>query len=474
MSSDAFDPEQPPQPQPVEDWPARIEALLHDAEGAAAGAERTAVLCRISEIYERRLADPSGALVTLQTALADDPTSGRVIQEMERIARGHGIWGELAAVTAEVAGGLEDRKLAADLWVQIAFWNETGRAQLDEAAKAAETALTLEPAHGGALALLENLYRRQRSWDRYVEVLGHRRDRPGADPAKLGDSYREVLRYEPRHAGALDGLARLHEEAGDWDAGAEALRRLCAALPEGARRIEAQYRLAKLLKERLADARGAEEQLALLLTLPDGETHVPSQLLLAAIYRERKDWLKARQLLGRAAAAVTDVGDKTRLLGEAAEICATALDDEAQAADLYAEILALDDTRSDLGEKLAEIKLRRGDFSGLLPLAELLASGAAGEAGPERARRQHRLGRAREATGDEAGALEAYRAAALAEAATTPPSEATLAARRDLADLTFRREAWSEAAAAYADVLADPVALPRDAQVVGYERMGIA
>ncbi len=475
MSSDAFDPEQPPpQQSPVEDWAAKIETLLQEGETAAAGPDRTAILCRISEIYERRLADPNGALVTLQTALADDPTSGRVIQEMERIARGHGIWGELAAVTAEVASALEDQKQAADLWVQIAFWNETGRAQLDEATKAAETALTLEPAHGGALALLENLYRRQRSWDRYVEVLGRRRDKPGADPSKLSDSYREVLRYEPRHPGALDGLARLHEEGGDWDAAAEALRRLCAALPEGAARIDAQYRLAKLLEERLRDPRGAEEQLALVLALPEGEAHVPSQLLLAAIYRERKDWLKARQLLGRAAAAVTDVADKTRLLGEAAEICATALDDEAQAADLYAEILALDDTRSDLVEKLAEIKLRRGDFSGLLPLAELLASGAAGQPAPERARRLHRLGRAREATGDEAGALEAFGAAAVAEIPSTTPSEATLAARRDLADLSFRREAWSEAAIAYGSVLEGAAALPRDLQLTAYERLGIA
>ena len=123
MSSDAFDPE-PPLPPPVEDWAARIDELLLEAETAPAGAERTAVLCRISEIYERRLGDPQGALVTLQTALAEDPASGRVIQEMERIARGNGFWGELAAVTAEVAGGLEgrspeDRKQAADLWVQI-------------------------------------------------------------------------------------------------------------------------------------------------------------------------------------------------------------------------------------------------------------------------------------------------------------------------------------------------------------------
>jgi len=475
MSSDAFDPEQPLPPL-VEDWAARIDELLLEAETAPAGAERTAVLCRISEIYERRLGDPNGALVTLQTALAEDPSSGRVIQEMERIARGNGFWGELAAVTAEVAGGLENRKQAADLWVQIAFWNETGRAQLDEATKAAETALKLEPAHGGALALLENLYRRQRSWDRYVEILARRRQLPGADPGKVGDAYREVLRYEPRHAGALGELALLHEESGEWEAAAEALRRLVAALPEGAGRIEAQYQLARLLKERLRDPRAAEEQLALALAVAGGEAHVPSLLLLAAIYRERTDWLKARQLLGRAAAAVTDVGDKTRILGEAAEICATALDDEVQAADLYAEILALDhtddNTRTDLVEKLAEIKLRRGDFSGLLPLAELLASNAAGEPAAERARRLHRLGRAREATGDEAGALEAYRAASVVESA--PPSAATLAARNDLADLSFRRQEWGEAAAAYQSVLANPDGLARDAQVIAYERLGIA
>lgn len=474
MSSDAFDPEPPLQPPPAEDWPARIEELLAEVETAPAGVERTAMLCRISEIYERRLGDPTGALVTLQTALAEDPASGRVIQEMERIARGHGIWGELVAVTAEVASGLEDRKQAADLWVQIAFWNETGRAQLDEAAKAAETALALAPEHGGALALLENLYRRQRNWDRYVEVLAHKRERPGADPVKLGDAYREVLRYEARHAGALDGLARLQEESGAWDDAAETRRRLVAAVPEGEQRIEAQYGLAKLLKERLGDPRGAEEQLAVALTLPGGEAHVPTLLLLAALYRERKDWLKARQLLGRAAAAVSEVATRTRILGEAADICANELDDEAQAADLYEEIVALDETRIDLMEKLAEVKLRRGDFSGLLPLAELLASAAEGEPAPERARRLYRLGRAREATGDDGGAIEAYRAAAVAEIPATSLSEATIAARRDLADLTFRREDWSDAAVAYDSLLVDPSALPREVQVVAYERLGIA
>src|SRR4029077_19523478 len=46
--------------------------------------------------------------------------------------------------------------------------------------------------------------------------------------------------------------------------------------------------------------------------------------------------------------------------------------------------------------------------------------------------------------------------------------------RRDLADLSFRREEWTEAAAAYASVLAEASALPRDAQLARYERLGIA
>ena len=57
-------------------------------------------------------------------------------------------------------------------------------------------------------------------------------------------------------------------------------------------------------------------------------------LTLAAIYRERRDWLKARQLLGRAAATSQDLDERVRLLIEAAEICANQLDDENQAAEI--------------------------------------------------------------------------------------------------------------------------------------------
>ena len=150
------------------------------------------MLCRVAEIYERRLGDPNGALVTLQAALEQDPTSGRVVQEMERVARSSGCWKELVAITAEVAAGLEDPKQSADLWVQIAFWYESGLGMPDEAANAARAALNLAPNHGGALALLEDLYKRQRNWDSYVEILTHKHQLATDDPYKLREAFAEV------------------------------------------------------------------------------------------------------------------------------------------------------------------------------------------------------------------------------------------------------------------------------------------
>ena len=130
MSSDAFDPEQPAATAAGRRLAgADRGAASRRRKRAPAGAERTAN--SLPDLRDLRAAARRSARrrwSRSQTALAEDPTSGRVIQEMERLARGHGIWGELAAVTAEVADGLEDPKQAADLWVQIAFWNETGRA----------------------------------------------------------------------------------------------------------------------------------------------------------------------------------------------------------------------------------------------------------------------------------------------------------------------------------------------------------
>src|SRR5580704_17948079 len=159
MSPEVVDPEPPPPSPPAEDWGARVDELLAQAEAAPPGSPRALLLCRVAEIYERRLGDPGGALLTLQAALEEDPASGRVIQEMERVARGNGVWSQLVGATAEVAGNLHDRKQAADLWGQIAFWSESGLARLDEAATAARSCCSRSCIGGSAARIAMS-----RSW----------------------------------------------------------------------------------------------------------------------------------------------------------------------------------------------------------------------------------------------------------------------------------------------------------------------
>ena len=450
------------------EWEGQIAVLFEEAEATPPGADRAAVLCQIAELQERRMGDPGGALSVLEAALADAPSSGRVIAVLERVARNNNLWGDVIAVAGGVAGALEDPKAAADLWAQIAFWNETARAQFADAVAAAEAALALDPAHGGALAMLGNLHRRLRSWDRYVEILDWRRDRSGLDPARLAEGYREVARYEPRHAGALDGLARALEELGEFGEATELRRRLVELVAAGSpEQVAARHRLAALLVERLAQPRAGEEQLLLALASPAGAAHVPSLLLLAEVYRARGDWLKARQALGRAAAAVEDPIDRARHLAAAADICATQLDDQPQAAEIYAAALALDPTREDVRQKLLEIVVRGSSQASMLGEVERLMSGPGGRP----AELMHRLGRARQAAGDESGAVDAYREAA---GEGVPGSEIALAALADLATLIFRREDWAAAAEAYGRLAQDAGAQPREVRVETLERLGVA
>src|SRR5579872_5976459 len=111
---------------------ALVDDLLATLETEIVRSRRAGVLCRVADVYERRLVDANSALITLQTAFREDPASGQVVHAMEHLARTYDKWRDVIAATIEVADSMEDAKAAADLWAQVAFWCDVGLGSSDE------------------------------------------------------------------------------------------------------------------------------------------------------------------------------------------------------------------------------------------------------------------------------------------------------------------------------------------------------
>jgi tetratricopeptide (TPR) repeat protein len=455
-----------PEAEQQENWLQLVEDLLGQTEQAGNPSERAAILCKAAEVYERRLGDSDNALVALQAAFREDPSSGQVVQELERLARSNAKWREVITSTTEVVEDITDPKQAADLWVQMAFWCDTGLNRMEEAATAASAALALDPTHGGALALLEDLYRRQRSWDNFVEVLDRKWGTPYRDHYKIAEAYAEALKFEPEHRGALAGMARLCEETGQWDRAADMLHRL-AAVASPHEQIGIQYRLGKIWQTELKDPRAAEEHFVHALALDPETVHVPCMLALMDVYKQRGDWLKAAQLILRVQDHIADAAEKVRLIFEAAQIFHQKLDDQTQAADLYGLTLMLEPAHPEAREPLADIYFKRGDWAALLPVAEGLAENVEGKPPQKVAALFHRIGKAAHELGDDTKAVESYRRSFAADPTYLP----TL---HDWGALAYERKDWAEASQLYGALLAQQQKPRRDELLETLIRLGMS
>ena len=427
---------------------ALVDHLLASLEEESVPAHRAALLCKIAGIYERRLGDANSALITLQAAVREDPSSGLVVHEMERLARAFDNWRDVVTSTAEIAEELGESKQAADLWAQIAFWCDVGLASSEEAISAAQHALALVPDHGGALMLLETLYRQRGDWDQLAGVLDRKSRDRFHDPNRIADGYAEILRAAPQHLPSLMGLARVHEALGEWDSVVRLLGRAAEQM-DGPERVGLHFKLGELALAQAGDPTAAEAQYVQALALDPG--HLPSMLALVQIYRERDDWLKAAQLLVRGAERVAASGKKIELTFEAATIFQEKLDDENQASALFGQIVALDPMHTAAALPLMEIYFKRQAWEALRPLAQSLADNGPGAAGQERgatwqAMVCHRLARATQGLGDLAAAVAAYRRSFSADPGYLP----TL---RDWGALAFSLQDWEQAAQLYDAVL---------------------
>ncbi len=255
------------------DWMKLIELLLSRTEFVSETADRINVFCQIAEVYEQQLGDRESAFVTLQAAFREDYSNDQVAKELERLATLAGKWNELLSDYTQVVQTIPDTRQAADLWVKIGRWYDSALSHVDYGIASVQQALALDPNHVGAMAALEDFYRKKGQWRELVGVLARHADVEGEPERKvsallslaeayetqLGDTaqatvaYQQALDVDEKCLVAIDALERLYRRTQAWDRLVEVLAKKSHTVDDGELAVKLRLQVGELWEERLGD-----------------------------------------------------------------------------------------------------------------------------------------------------------------------------------------------------------------------------
>lgn len=334
---------------------ARVDAWRRHAEMVAVrrdheeSPQRRAMLSKsLAGIYEDRLRSSREAFDAWGAALLDEPASGEIVREMDRLSKEAGAEARFAEILSQAAEKLPDGPSKHALLSRRAGLLQGALGDQEQAIVAHEALLAKNPGHIPSLDALAQLYAQQERWDQAREMLSQRLAQSGDDEAaavavqlgaicldRLDDQSRGVAALERAVFGAnpvqgqerQDALGRLAStlRAQGEDADANSLVRILGELAEclaGAERAEVRAELGDVLRMRLqnaADALSAYE--AALANAPD---HPRASAGVSAIAFDDSAELRVRKTAGRLALTRTqaegDAEQQAEVLSQLYEI----------------------------------------------------------------------------------------------------------------------------------------------------------
>lgn len=265
----------------------KLAALFERKIDRAPQRDRTRLRLDLARVLEERASDPKAAQRQVERAFRDDPSEHEPLAELDRLLPITSEWREAADVIAKTLETNTElsRDLARDLWTKVAGWRREHLKDDRAAEDAYLKALESDPENVDLLRTIEGLQR----------ISGRERDLV------------VTLRRRASLEGALEEKRVLLREA-------HALA--TTALPEPNLGEEI---LRELLKEDEANAWALEQ--------------------LTAARATEKDWNEVFSLLIRRAELATDAGEQSQLRHEAARVAKVELKNDAQAIELYRELL---------------------------------------------------------------------------------------------------------------------------------------
>uniref|UniRef100_UPI003D0B0008 tetratricopeptide repeat protein n=1 Tax=Haliangium sp. TaxID=2663208 RepID=UPI003D0B0008 len=458
-----------------QEWDALIEILAQAARFAANAEEERTLRTRIARIQAEVRGDDAAAIEAWQAVLDVAPDAGDALAALEDIHARREDWDAVQEVLVRRLDLAPDPATQVEVFRRLATLAGERRGAPDDAIGYLFQALDIDDAHLPTYDDLDRLLSRAERWHDLVEVLERASAvyarlaqagaaRPDLDPARreidclaraadiwegplqnpdaAAEILEKILARRPDYVPALTRLAKLYEQAGEWERCGEVLERALAMGPTGRDAAELFFRMGEVARER-AGAVTDEAVHYWRESLTADAGYAPAIAALETVAREAGDWALVAEMMARREVVTTDEGERRALVLELAELYQKRLGQPAKALPMLERAAQGAGDDPAVLTPLADLYFAAGQLDRAVPIYERLAEAAKkGRQMKQVATYRQRLGGIFEARGDVDNALSAYEEAFR----VNPTDVATMAG---LGRIYLAREVWEKARRVY-------------------------
>ena len=431
--------------------------------------ERLTALRRLAAMYEQRLADVEGVVFAAGGVLEILPGDRDALERMERVLDKAGdavrLEQTLEYHAVSATGPAEKAKVLRRL-ARLAEERGDEASAMDRW----EQVIKAVPSDSDALVCLADLYEQHGRWGELALVLERslmqqKPPEPGSPAAakrafelkryaqvvdeRLGDTqratraWRKVIEILPRDRDALDALARLHEQQGQWRELSEVLERQAPLYTEDnpTKAAEVAMSRARLLEERLGAPAEAARALEVLIRDLD-PSNLQAHQTLRRLYEARSDFDAAVRVAERELYLTEEPQRKIARGLDIGLLCRDRLADPNRALMAFERVLELAPDHEEALAASSELYAQVGDWARHVQTLERRVEGS-GEPREKRALMGRIAQVVAERLGDHRAAFSWYR-----RAHQEAPDAATIAELRRAAEAYGL---WRELAEVYED-----------------------
>lgn len=348
---------------------------------------------RLAQVYEGQLGNAEKAIEAYTRALDHDPRNREALEHLEELYMSQYMWQPLFETYQKMADVSNTDEEASGCYQRMAKIAAEALNREGDAIELWNRVLELRGEDALALGELAELHERAGRWEELVDILERQvyviddpqervlvfqtlgrvyGDRLGRERNAL-DAWLNALELDDRNVITLQALRHIYETSQAWVELIDVLDKLIAVGPAelGDRQLLELYAKAgRIQGEYLMQPEQSIQAWHRVLDLDPGNREALAAL--EDLYSQQARWSEAIEVLERKS-RVVEGDERIDVLMQVASIWEDRVEDKAQAAGAYQEILEVEPSHAAAGEALEQIYRETGEWAAL---AELLISRA--------------------------------------------------------------------------------------------------